>query len=133
MNQPTRLYTAVAGIFLLLQGISTLAFRLFPALDQAFPQLLSVTQMIPPHSLLHIFTGLLALGMLARGSDGPYWFALGFGLFYTALAVFGMISGHATMLGLHSFDHPFHLLLGVLGLAAAGFQRYQTKGKGATL
>jgi hypothetical protein len=49
MKEPTRFYTAFSGIFLLLQGTSTLAFRLFPSLDEAFPALLAITQMIPPH------------------------------------------------------------------------------------
>lgn len=126
--QPAGLYTAVAGIFLLLQGTSTLAFRLFPALDQAFPQLLSITQMIPLHSLLHIFTGILALAVILRGKEGSFWFSLGFGLFYTALALFGLLMGHPTLLGLQPFDHPFHLLLGGLGLLAAGLQRQKRKG-----
>ena len=56
IKSPARLYTAVSGIFLLLQGTSTLAFRLFPPLDQAFPALLATTQMIPIHSTLHIIT-----------------------------------------------------------------------------
>jgi len=101
IKQPTRLYTAMAGIFLLLQGTSTLAFRLNPAWDQAFPQLLAITQMIPPHSILHIVTGLLALIVLFWGGErGSFWFAAGFGLFYTGLAFFGMITHHATMFGL---------------------------------
>lgn len=124
---PTRLYTAVAGVFLLLQGASTLAFRLFPALDQAFPALLTVTRMIPPHSILHILTGILALVVLFRGGEGgPFWFAAGFGGFYIGLAVVGMSSGHPAVLGLQPFDHPFHFLLGGLGLAAVGLNRYRT-------
>jgi hypothetical protein len=121
MKQPTRLYTAISGIFLLLQGASTLAFRLYPPLDRAFPQLLAVTQMIPPHSLLHILTGLIALWVLARGGErGAFWFSAGFGLFYTGLAAFGMFSMHPTVFGLHPFDHPFHFLLGIPGLLVAG-------------
>jgi hypothetical protein len=121
IKQPARLYTAIAGIFLLLQGTSTLAFRLYPPLDQAFPQLLAVTQMTPPHSILHILTGLLALVVLVWGGErGAFWFASGFGLFYTGLAFFGMITMQPTVLGLQPFDHPIHLFLGVMGLAAAG-------------
>lgn len=121
IKQPTRLYTAIAGIFLLLQGTSTLAFRLYPPLDQAFPALLDLTRMIPPHSVLHILTGILALVVLFRGGErGAYWFAAGFGLFYTVLAFFGMITMQPTVLGLQPFDHPFHFLLGGLGLVAAG-------------
>ncbi|HEY4690568.1 MAG TPA: hypothetical protein VIK33_14740 [Anaerolineae bacterium] len=64
-QQAVRWYTAVAGVFLLLQGGSTLAFRLIPELDRAFPVLLQITRMIPSHSLLHIMTGALALVILA--------------------------------------------------------------------
>jgi hypothetical protein len=110
-------------VFLLLQGTSTLAFRLFPALDHAFPALLAVTHMIPAHSILHIVTGIMALAILFRGgARGLWWFAAGFGSFYIGLALFGMITGHPTGLGLQPFDHPIHLALGVLGLLAACIQ-----------
>jgi len=113
-------YAWVSGGFLLLQGSSTLLFRLVPALDAAFPQLLATTQMIPIHSLLHIVTGLLALAVLkVGGARGAWWFALGFGLFYTSLAVVGLASGQTFGLGLQPFDHPFHLLAGLPGLVAA--------------
>ncbi len=131
---PTWLYTAIAGIFLLLQGTSTLAFRLYPPLDRAFPALLGVTQMIPPHSIVHMLTGALALLALARGGErGPLWFAAGFGAFYTALALFGMFTHQATVLGLQPFDHPFHLVLGVLGLLLAGQRLYHLRSKEAFL
>jgi len=120
IKQPARLYTAVAGIFLLLQGTSTLAFRLYPPLDQAFPALLAATQMIPAHSTLHIVTGLLAVVILYRGGQrGAFWFALGFGLFYFGLGLAGILSGHQLGLGLQLFDHPIHLVLGAVGLFAA--------------
>jgi len=116
MKSPVRFYTAFSGIFLLLQGTSTLTFRLVPALDKLFPPLLAVTQMIPPHSILHIITGLLAIGVLAWGGEpGAFWFAAGFGLFYTILALFV----HPSILGLQPFDHPFHFVVGGWGLIAA--------------
>ncbi len=113
-------YTWVSGGFLLLQGVSTLLFRLVPALDQAFPALLGATQMIPIHSALHILTGLLALSILGWGRQaGCWWFALGFGTFYTLLGAAGLISASQLGLGLQPFDHPFHLLAGLPGLLAA--------------
>jgi hypothetical protein len=128
MKEPTRLYTAFSGIFLLLQGTGTLAFRLFPALDEAFPALLGITNMIPPHSLLHILTGVIAVTVLLRGGEhGTFWFALLFGAFYFGLAVFGMATGHATMLGLQPFDHPVHLAIGGLGFLAVGAAVYQSQ------
>jgi hypothetical protein len=128
MREPTRIYTAFSGIFLLLQGTSTLAFRLFPFLDEAFPALLAITQMVPSHSILHILTGVVALAVLIRGGPrGTFWFALLFGAFYFALAVFGMVTGHATMLHLQPFDHPFHFALGALGFVAVALNLYRSQ------
>lgn len=130
MLNPTRIYTAVAGIFLLLQGTSTLVFRLYPPFDEVFPQLLATTQMVPTHSILHIITGLLALVILFRGGErGALWFSFGFGAFYTGLALYGYITHAATVFHLQTFDHPFHLLLGLLGLVAAGYYFYSHQKK----
>ena len=116
----TRAYAWLVGVFLLVQGLSTLAARLVPALDAAIPGLLYHTRMVPSHSLLHIATGLVALAVLRWGAaKARLRFALGFGLFYVALALAGMATGRALGLGLQPFDHPFHLLLGGLGLLAA--------------
>ncbi len=113
-------YTLISGGFLLLQGISTLLFRLIPSLDMAFPALLATTHMIPSHSALHIVTGALALAIVGWGGrSGRWWFALGFGAFYTLLGLAGLISGSMFGLGLQPFDHPFHLLAGIPGLVAA--------------
>ena len=132
MRSSTRFYTAFSGIFLLLQGTSTLVFGLFPALDEAFPALLSITQMVPVHSTLHILTGLAALIVLWRGEErGAFWFAAGFGAFYTSLALFGMITHHPTVLRLQPFDHPFHLFLGAWGLVVAGFYLYRLQSRKA--
>jgi hypothetical protein len=108
-------------VFLLLQGTSTLAFRLIPELDRAFPALLQVTRMIPSHSLLHITIGLVALAVLVRGSaQTAFRFAFGFGAFYLLLAIMGVGTGHPLGLGLQPFDHPIHFIIGLLGLLAAG-------------
>lgn len=118
------LYALVVGGFLLLQGTSTLLFRLVPALDAAFPALLAVTQMIPIHSLVHILTGVLALALIAWGGPrGPWWFALVFGVFYTLLGAAGVLTSAQFGLGLQTFDHPFHLVAGVPGLVAAAVAR----------
>ena len=81
--------------------------------------------MIPVHSILHIVTGILAVVIFYRGGErGSFWFALGFGLFYLSLGLAGMLSGHQMGLGLQPFDHPIHLVLGVIGLLAAGVSAY---------
>ena len=128
LSHPTRLYTLFIGVALLLQGSVTLLFRLYPPLDQAFPLVLELTRMIPPHSLLHIATALIAFALYAWGGPrGPFRFALGFGLFYLGLAVVGMATGHPLGLGLHAFDHPFHVFIGVLGLLAVAVELVRTR------
>lgn len=120
MSSAARGYTALTGAFLLLQGSSTLLARLLPAVDAAVPALLRTTRMVPAHSVLHIATAALALGVLRWGGEsGARCFCLGAGLFYSALALAGWVSGMDLCMGLQPFDHPFHLLLGGLGLAAA--------------
>jgi len=115
----TRAYTWVASIGLFLQGTSTLIARLVPAVDRAIPALLQETKMIPSHSVLHIASGLIGFALLAYGGDaGPRRFALGFGLFYVALAIAGAVSGHHFGIGLQPFDHSFHAALGGAGLLA---------------
>jgi hypothetical protein len=94
-----RLYTWFNGLFLLLQGSTTLAARLIPALDADFPVQLEQTRMVPSHSLLHIATALCALVMLQRaGPTVLCWFVLAVGLFYVGLAGVGMATGSITML-----------------------------------
>ena len=125
----TRAYAWLVGVFLLVQGLSTLAARLVPALDAAIPALLQQTRMVPAHSLLHIATGLVALAVLRWGTaKARLWFALGFGLFYVGLALAGMATGLALGLGLQPFDHPFHLLLGGLGLLASALDVRRASG-----
>ncbi len=111
-------YATFSGLFLFLQGASTLAARLIPSVDHALPALLGVTQMVPSHSLLHIATALLAGAAVFTGRSAPRFFSLGFGLFYLALGLLGIMSGRRLGLGLQDFDHPFHLLLGALGVFA---------------
>lgn len=135
-RSPARTYAWFCALFLLLQGASTLAARLVPAVDRAFPLLLATTRMVPRHSLLHIATALLAFGALAWGARGAWWFAALFGTFYAALGAGGAIGaigasglpgggraeelcGVTAALGLQAFDHPFHILLGLLGILAA--------------
>lgn len=104
----------------MLQGVSTGLARTVPALDAAFPALLRVTQMVLAHSLLHIATAIVAGLVLFRGGVvAARLFAFVAGLFYVGLAVVGWTTGRGLCLGLQPFDHPFHLLLGGLGLAAA--------------
>ena len=120
MKSPARLYTAVYGFLGVFQATLSFAFYFFPTFDQAIPFLQAIPHMIPIHSTLHLVTSILAIVIFYRGGErGAFWFAFGFGLFYTALGLAGWLSGQQLGLGLMPFDHPFHLFLGTLALLAA--------------
>ena len=116
---PVRWYAWFSGVFLLLQGVTTLAARLSARIDQAFPFLLRATRMMPVHSVLHISTALLAFLAIARGATAIWWFAALFGTFYAGLGLLGAATGHGLGLHLQPFDHPFHIGLGLAGIAVA--------------
>ena len=129
-------YARIVGGFLLFQGVVTGLFLLVDRLDEAFPAVLDTTRMVPQHSALHVVTGLLALALLRWGNARAlWWFAAGFGGFYTVLALSGLVTGHHLGLELQPFDHPFHLVVGFTGLLAAGaglFDRRSMSGEGTT-
>jgi hypothetical protein len=123
---PTAWYARIVGLFLLLQGVVTGTMLLVDRLDRAVPAILDTTEMVLQHSALHVVTGLLALAILRwGGARDRWWFALGFGLFYTGLGVAGLVTGTRAGLELQPFDHSFHLVAGVPGLVAAVLDPYR--------
>ncbi len=117
-------YARIVGLFLLLQGVVTGTMLLVDPLDRAAPIILDTTKMVLQHSALHVVTGLLALALLRWGGHRElFGFALGFGLFYTAMGVGGLVTGGRAGLELQPFDHSFHLVAGIPGLVAAGLDR----------
>lgn len=119
-SNAARIFTAFVGKFLLFHGVVTLIFRLCPPLDRAFPFLLAITQISAQHSLLHIATGLLAVAILRWGNarDCIFYAAL-VGVAYAFLGAYCMATMHPTFFALQLFDHPFHMLIGLSGLATA--------------
>ena len=136
MNAAPAWYARIVGGLLLFQGVVTGLFLLVDTVDEAFPVILDTTRMVPQHSALHVVTGLLALALLRwRNTRALWWFAFGFGCFYTALGLSGLWTGHHLGLELQPFDHPFHLAAGISGLLAAGaglFDRRSRSGGGTT-
>ena len=83
LSQPTRLYTLFIGVVLVLQGVEHAPVSTLSAARSGIPAVLELTRMIPPHSLLHIATGVIAFWFYYWGGPrGPFRFALSFGLFY---------------------------------------------------
>ena len=111
---------------LLLQGIGSLIFRLIPALPASMPLLVRGAFGIDYwHAWIHIGWGLAGLALLraATTREPPMRLALIFGVFYTALGIWGVVTHHPLGLELdlpenlcHLTAGPLTLLLGLLAL-----------------
>ncbi len=72
------------------------------------------------HQLIHFASGVVLLGTSARAGTA-LTAALGFGLFYAAVAVAGVVDGHdvASVIPVQSGDNVLHTVLTVASLGAA--------------
>jgi Domain of unknown function (DUF4383) len=95
------------------------------------PRLLGA-HLTPPHNLVHIVSGVIALYFGFAGSlSGARGFALVFGVLYLGLGILGLVLGNPAMermwhvgpLELGFADHGIHLLLGVVFLAGGLFTK----------
>ena len=111
----------ILGVVFLLVGVAGFAA----------PMLLGA-HLTPPHNVVHIVTGVIALYFGFAGSlSGAKAFSLVFGIVYLALGILGLTLGNPEndrmwMVGpLHfgTSDHAIHILLGVLFLAGGLFTK----------
>ena len=106
---PAQWFCLIGGAVLLLRGVVG-----FVALDSSFS-----TPGEGWHHLIHLVSGVVLIA-LARETGIARAAALGFGIFYTGLAVIGIADGD-TVLGLIAADvadKTFHTLLGLASLGA---------------
>jgi hypothetical protein len=117
---PARLYATLVGAALVVAGIIgffySASFGGPGKVDDVFGAL-SVNAW---HNVFHVATG--AIGLLVAGYAARQY-ALGLGVLYLAIAVWGLVlGGSGTILGflpVNTGDDLLHLALGLLGLAAA--------------
>ena len=111
----------ILGVVFLLVGVAGFAA----------PTLLGA-HLTPPHNVVHIVSGVIALYFGFAGSlSGAKGFCLVFGLLYLALGLVGMVVGdaannrmwHVGPLTLGMADHGIHLLLGAVFLAGGFFTK----------
>ena len=110
----------ILGVVFLLVGVAGFAA----------PGLLGF-HLTPPHNVVHIVSGVLALYFGFAGSlSGAKIFSLAFGVVYLGLGVCGMVLGvgadHTWMIGplhLAQMDHSLHILLGLVFLAGGMFTK----------
>jgi uncharacterized protein DUF4383 len=116
---PARLYATLVGAVLTIAGITgffyTGSFGSPGDVDEVFG-ILAVNGW---HNVMHLATGLLGL---AAAGYAARQYALGLGLLYLVVAIWGFIIGSGesilSIVPVNTEDNVLHLLLGLAGLAA---------------
>lgn len=111
-------YLVVLGAVLLLQGSASLL--LHEGLDVDLSDLHGLLTTDDRHAVLHVAWGAFLLPVAALASDHVL-IALGFvfGVFYSALAILGIVVDDPFGLRLGLGENAFHAIIGPLGLVLA--------------
>jgi Domain of unknown function (DUF4383) len=114
-----RPFLAALGVSLLGQGLVSWALDWSGRASNQMPYRFANSD--PRHAFIHVAWGVVMLALVARGLDerGCVRLALAFGVFYTALAVLGVVVHHPFGLRLDRGENVFHLLVGPITLALA--------------
>ncbi len=123
-QSPARLYALVVGATLVLAGILGFFYESEVTSDEAVrDSVLEILEVNGWHNLVHIATGALGLLAFTAGAYAARTYALGLGVVYTAVAIWGFVVGDGDSILLvvpvNPEDNVLHLLIGVTGLAAA--------------
>ena len=119
MTPTLRPYLALLGATLLGQGLASWALDWSGHASNELPYRFANSD--PRHAFVHVVWGGVMLVLVVRGMDerGYARLALAFGVFYTALAVLGLVVHHPFGLRLDRGENVFHLIVGPITLALA--------------
>jgi uncharacterized membrane protein YphA (DoxX/SURF4 family) len=121
-SSPAQLYASLVGVVLVIAGILGFFYEASFATgsqDVQADEVLGILAVNGWHNVVHILAGVLGLAAAAGGWARTY--ALGFGLIYLVLAIWGFADGDDIILGflpVNTEDNVLHLILGILGLGA---------------
>jgi hypothetical protein len=117
---PARLYATLVGAGLVILGIVGFFYSASFGSPGEVDEALGIFDVNAWHNIIHIFTG--AIGLLVAGYAARQY-AMGFGVVYVGIAIWGFIigSGHSILgfIPVNTADNLLHLIIGVLGVAAA--------------
>jgi hypothetical protein len=117
---PARLYATLVGAALVVAGILGFFYSASFGSPGTVDDVFGAFAVNGWHNVLHVLTG--ALGLLVAGYAARQYSLL-LGVAYVALAAWGFVlGGDATILGflpVDAADDVLHLVLGLLGIAAA--------------
>jgi hypothetical protein len=122
-QNPARLYAGVAGAVLVIAGIIGFFYNSTFTDDKSVRDaVFGVLDVNGWHNLVHIATGVLGLLAFGAGAYAVRTYAIGLGLVYVAVAIWGLIVGDGgsilSIVPINTEDNVLHALLGIAGLAA---------------
>jgi hypothetical protein len=121
-SSPAQLYASLVGVVLVVAGILGFFYEASfatGAQDVQADEVLGILAVNGWHNVFHILAGVLGLAAAAGGWARTY--ALGFGLIYLVLAIWGFADGDDIILGflpVNTEDNVLYLILAILGLGA---------------
>ncbi len=123
-TSPARLYALVFGVVLVVAGIIGFFYESEFTDDESVREaLFGILDVNGWHNVVHIATGALGLLAFAAGAYAARAYALGLGVVYIAVAVWGFIVGDGdsilSIVPVNTEDNVLHLVIGLAGLGAA--------------
>jgi hypothetical protein len=117
---PARLYATLVGGVLVVAGVIGFFYSASFGGPGEVDDVFGILAVNAWHNLVHILTG--AIGLLVAGYAARQY-AMGLGVIYLAIAIWGFLIGSGdAILGfipVNTEDNFLHLILGLLGIAAA--------------
>ena len=127
-SSPAKLYATVVGAILTIAGIIGFFYSSSFGSPGTVDDIFGVFAVNGWHNVFHLATGLLGL---AAAGYAARTFALGFGLLFLVVAIWGFILGSGgSILGIvpvNTADNVLHLIIGVVGLAAGAATTVQPR------
>ena len=122
-ESPARLYALIVGVTLVAAGVLGFFYEsTFTSDESVRDSVLGILDVNGWHNVVHIATGALGLLAFAAGAYAARTYALGLGVVYIAVAVWGFIVGDGdsilSIVPVNTEDNVLHLFIGVTGLAA---------------
>jgi hypothetical protein len=117
---PARLYATVVGAVLVITGILGFFYNSTFTSDSAVRDaVLGILDVNGWHNVVHLATGALGLALAARAARE---YALGLGVVYLVVAIWGFILGDGesilSIIPVNTADNVLHLALGLAGIGA---------------
>jgi hypothetical protein len=121
-QSPARLYAGVVGATLVVAGIIGFFYSASFGSPGKVDAVFGVLNVNAWHNIVHIATGALGLLAYVAGAYAARQYALGLGVVYLVVAIWGFIVGDGgNILGflpVNTEDNVLHLLIGLAGIAA---------------